>query len=417
GSNIEILVIKEVAQSYLTKLWNKDGVGINKDWEHSFVHLLGRYFTWIVFSIAFSGAVYWSVYDPSRIWNVVTAVLIVACPCALLLSNTFTNGNILRRLGRNHFYLRNAQVIEDIATADCIVFDKTGTLTTGRYNNIQYEGDDLSDKQKQQLGVLASQSTHPLSKAIVEWCGIFHNQKVSGFKELPGYGIEGMIDGDLVLLGSKSFVTCEKSKTPDGSVVHIAFGERVIGKFSFRNQYREHIPALLKFLGAKYHLAVLSGDNAGEKEFLENMLGHETTLLFNQDPSDKLNAIKRLQDSGKKVIMVGDGLNDAGALQQANVGIAISENNNHFTPASDAILLAQELPGLYRYIQLCKANKRVVLAAFVISVLYNLAGIFFAVQGVMSPMIAAILMPCSSISILLITFGLSNYFSVRLQLK
>lgn len=417
GSNIELLVIKEVAQSYLTKLWNKEEGGINKDWEHSFVHLLGRYFTWIVFSIAFSGAVYWYVYDPSRIWNVVTAVLIVACPCALLLSNTFTNGNILRRLGRNHFYLRNAQVIEDIATADCIVFDKTGTLTTGRYNNIQYEGDDLSDKQKQQLGVLASQSTHPLSKAIVEWCGIPHNQKVSGFKELPGYGIEGMIDGDLVLLGSQSFVTREKSKTPDGSVVYIAFGERVTGKFSFRNQYREHIPALLKFLGAKYHLAVLSGDNAGEKKFLENVLGHETTLLFNQDPSDKLNAIKRLQGSGKKVIMVGDGLNDAGALQQANVGIAISENNNHFTPASDAILPAQELPGLYRYIQLCKANKRVVLAAFVISVLYNLAGIFFAVQGVMSPMIAAILMPCSSISILLITFGLSNYFSARLQLK
>ncbi len=417
GSNIEILVIKEVAQSYLTKLWNKEEQGPQKTWENSFVHLLSRYFTWIVFAIALLGAAYWYVNDVTRIWNVITAVLIIACPCALLLSNTFTNGNILRRLGRNHFYLRNAQVIEDIASSDCIVFDKTGTLTTGRYNNIQYEGDALTDEQKYQLGVLASQSTHPLSKAIALWAGNTTNRKVLNYKEVPGYGIEGIVDGVMILLGSHSFVKHEKSKSQDNSVVYIAFEDEVTGRFSFRNQYREEVPGLLKFLGTKYHLAVLSGDNAGEKNFLRNLLGSETTLLFNQDPADKLNAIKLLQGSGKKVIMVGDGLNDAGALQQANVGIAISENNNHFTPASDAILSAEELPKLYRYIKLCKANKKVVLAAFVISILYNLIGIFFAVQGVLSPMIAAILMPCSSISILLITFGLSNYCSYRLRLK
>jgi len=417
GSNIEILVIKEVAQSYLTKLWNKEEQGPQKTWENSFVHLLSRYFTWIVFAIALLGAAYWYVNDPARIWNVITAVLIIACPCALLLSNTFTNGNILRRLGRNHFYLRNAQVIEDIASSDCIVFDKTGTLTTGRYNNIQYEGDALTGEQKYQLGVLASQSTHPLSKAIALWAGNTTNRKVLNYKEVPGYGIEGIVDGVMILLGSHSFVKHEKSKTQDNSVVYISFEDEVTGKFSFRNQYREEVPDLLKLLGTKYHLAVLSGDNAGEKNFLRDLLGSGTTLLFNQDPTDKLNAIKLLQGSGKKVVMVGDGLNDAGALQQANVGIAISENNNHFTPASDAILSAEELPKLYRYIKLCKANKKVVLAAFVISILYNLIGIFFAVQGVLSPMIAAILMPCSSISILLITFGLSNYYSYRLRLK
>lgn len=417
GSNIEILVIKEVAQSYLTKLWNKEEEGPDKTWEHSFVHLLSRYFTWIVFSIALLGAAYWYINDATRIWNVVTAVLIIACPCALLLSNTFTNGNILRRLGRNHFYLRNAQVIEEIATADCIVFDKTGTLTTGRYNDILYEGNKLSHLQKEQLSALAAQSTHPLSKAILQWSGVPANKKVTGFKEVPGYGIEGMIDGALVSLGSESFVTREKSTAQDGSVVYIAFEEDVTGKFYFRNQYREQVPDLLKDLGTKYHLAVLSGDNAGEKKFLQNLLGYDTTLLFNQDPSDKLNAIKLLQGSGKKVMMIGDGLNDAGALQQANVGIAVSEDNNHFTPASDGILSADGLSKLFQYIKLCKANKRIVLTAFVISILYNLAGIFFAVQGVLSPMIAAILMPCSSISILLITFGLSNYYSFRLHLK
>ena len=417
GSNIEILVIKEVAQSYLTKLWNKEEEAPGKTWENSFVHILSRYFTLILFSIAILAASYWYMHDAGRIWNVITAVLIVACPCALLLSNTFTNGNILRRLGRNHLYLRNAQVIEDIAKADCIVFDKTGTLTTGRYNDIQYEGRILSHVQREKLAALATQSTHPLSKAIVQWSGIANTNKVMAFKEIPGYGIEGIIEGEFVSLGSKAFVTHQPSNAQDGSVAYIAYEEEVIGKFSFRNQYREDIPGLLTLLGKQYHLAVLSGDNAGEKKYLQELLGLQGTLLFNQDPQDKLNAIKLLQAGGKKVMMVGDGLNDAGALKQADVGIAISGSNNHFTPASDAILLADELPQLYRLIRLCKANKKVVLAAFVISILYNIIGIFFAVQGVLSPMIAAILMPCSSISILLITFGMSNYIGFRLGLK
>lgn len=417
GSNIEILVIKEVAQSYLTKLWNRNDTASSKDDERSFVHLLSRYFTWMVFSVAFLAAAYWFFHDVSKMWSAVTAVLIVACPCALLLSNTFTNGNILRRLGRNHLYLRNAQVIEDMAAADCIVFDKTGTLTTGRYQDIQYEGDILTAEQKKVVSALASQSNHPFSKAIAAWAGSLSKLTVMGYRELPGKGIEGIVGGDLVSLGSEAFVTQKSSGSNDGSVVYLAVEERVVGKFKFRNHYREEVPALLQKLGNKYQLAVLSGDNAGEQPYLRELMGYEASLLFNQQPSDKLEAIRQLQKMGKKVMMVGDGLNDAGALQQADIGIAVSENNNNFTPASDAILAADQLPKLFRLIQLCKANKIVVLSAFVISILYNVIGLFFAVQGVLSPMIAAILMPCSSISILLITFGMSNYFGYRQRLK
>ena len=115
--NIEILVVKEVAQSYLTKLWNRDApiaIGDKKK-EVSFVHLLSRYFTYIVLTIAVATGVYWQINDPARLWPAVTSIFIIACPCALLLSNTFTNGNILRILGRNHFYLRNAETIENMA--------------------------------------------------------------------------------------------------------------------------------------------------------------------------------------------------------------------------------------------------------------------------------------------------------------
>ncbi|MEP7317988.1 MAG: heavy metal translocating P-type ATPase metal-binding domain-containing protein [Panacibacter sp.] len=417
GTNIEILVIKEVAQSYLTQLWNREELKDNKDsGNHSFVHLLSRYFTWIVFAIAIATAIYWSFSDASRIWPAVTAMLIIACPCALLLSNTFTNGNILRILSRNKFYLRNAQVIEEIANVDHIVFDKTGTLTTTADIDIEYKGHYLTARLQNKIAMLAAQSTHPMSKAIVSYFKVKPKLLVTGFSEMPGQGIEGIVDGDLIAIGSKKFVSGH-TDAAESSAVYVSVEEKLVGKFIFRNHYRNNVASLIARLKNKYVLSVLSGDNANEKSFLTEMFGNETELSFQQRPGDKLEMIKKLQASGRKVMMLGDGLNDAGALKQANVGIAISEQCNNFTPASDAILEAGQLPRLYQFIQLCKINKKVVLLSFVISVLYNLAGIYFAVQGNLSPMIAAILMPASSLSILLITFGASNVAAWKIRLK
>lgn len=417
GSNIEVLVIKEVAQSYLTKLWNRDELKDEKKTsEKSFVHLLSRYFTWMVFGIAAVTALFWSFTDPSRIWNSVTSVMIIACPCALLLSNTFTNGNILRILSSNKLYLRNAQAIEDIANVDYIVFDKTGTLTSRQYQDIEYKGLFLTEKMAQKIATLARQSTHPMSKAIAEYLHVKRNSKLTGFSEVPGKGIEGIVDGDLVSLGSKKFVSGSDDKD-EISAVYVSVEEKVIGRFSFKNHYRENVPQLVKNLRRKYELSVLSGDNAGERDFLKSLLGTDANILFQQRPEDKLEMVKQLQLKGKKVMMIGDGLNDAGALKQADVGIAVAEDSNNFTPASDGILEASQLSSLQKLITLCKINKWVVLASFIISVIYNLIGIFFAVRGNLSPMIAAILMPSSSLSILLITFGVSNLTARKMRLK
>ncbi len=190
-----------------------------------------------------------------------------------------------------------------------------------------------------------------------------------------------------------------------------------MGRFSFKNHYRDNVPDLVKNLRKNYELSVLSGDNAGERNFLKSLLGTDANILFHQKPEDKLEMVKQLQSKGKKVMMIGDGLNDAGALKQADVGIAVTEDSNNFTPASDGILEASQLPALQKLIRLCKTNKKIVLASFVISIVYNLIGIFFAVQGNLSPMIAAILMPLSSLSILLITFGASNLAAARMKLK
>ena len=418
GSNIEMLVVKEVAQSYLTKLWNREEFSRNSiDSERSFVHLLSKYFTWIVLFLSLSSATYWYFNDVSRMWVAATSVLIIACPCALLLSNTFTNGNILRILGRRHLYLRNAQTIEDIAGVDYIVFDKTGTLTTGRYNELAYSGMPLSNDVKRKIAALASQSTHPMSKAIAAWTNENNRAKVAAYEEHTGKGVEGIVDGEFITLGSKSYVTGVHAERDIETATYLSIDGNVLGKFTFRNHYRNHVPLMIKRLRKKYELAVLSGDNAGEKDYLQELLGFNANILFHQKPEDKLEAIKHLQQTGKRVMMVGDGLNDAGALRQADVGIAVAENSNNFTPASDAILEADQLPYLYKFIQLCKDNKKVVMAAFTVSILYNIVGNYYAVQGLLSPMYAAILMPCSSISILLITFGFSNFSAWRMRLK
>nr|WP_262901547.1 HAD-IC family P-type ATPase [Flavihumibacter profundi] len=414
GGNMELLVVKEVSQSYLTRLWNQPNNQPTEEKGISFVHLLSRYFTYIVLTIASLTALYWWANDPVRIWPAVTAVLIIACPCALLLSSTFTNGNILRILGRNKFYLRNAQAIEDIATIDHIVFDKTGTLTTTQLHDIIYEGEPLSKSAQESIAALAAQSGHPLSKALARHFGR-NSLIVQGFHEKTGRGIEGLINGDLYALGSQQFIT-GKNTHPGGTRVYVSREGKLLGFFSFRNHYRNAVNDLLQDLQSDFELSVISGDNASERSTLRNLAGKKTTLLFNQQPADKSEYVRQLKDHQKRVMMVGDGLNDAIAMRESHIGIAMAEDCNTFTPASDGILESAQLGKLNRFIRLCRANKQIILASFMMSIVYNIIGLYFAVQGNLSPMVAAILMPSSSISIIGLTYGSTNLVARWLKL-
>ncbi|PUZ26939.1 Cu+-exporting ATPase [Chitinophaga costaii] len=408
GGVVELLVIKPVAQSYLTSLWNKAEMKETPPVQKSFVHLLSKYFTAGVFAIATAAALYWQLHNAAKAWNVFTAVLIVACPCALLLSNTFTNGNILRLLGHHGFYLRNAQVIENLAKSDFIVFDKTGTLTDTRQQQVHFEGDELTYQQKLQLATLAAQSGHPLSRAIVAHLNMPARSTITGFLEIPG---EGMLMGrgeEQVAMGARKFIVGDATPSDPNTSVYASIGGHLLGCFRIHNQYRIRIDQCLLQLKKNFRLAVISGDNNGEAYPLQQLLGTGTDIRFRQTPASKLRFIQSLQAKGHQVIMVGDGLNDAGALKQAHTGISVSDHHNNFTPASDAIIAAASLPLLPQLLRLCRANRYIILFAFFISILYNLAGIYFAVTARLSPMIAAILMPCSSISIVAITAGFSN---------
>lgn len=405
GTSIMMEVVTPVSQSYITQLWNNDVFHGKKNREESFVHPWSRYFTYALFALAFLSALYWYKYDPSKILTAVTSVLIVACPCSLLLSATFTYGNMLGIFGSRKLYLKNANVIEALGKIDTIVLDKTGTLTHHHAADIRFEGNHLTDEEKTMVQALAAHSTHPLSKMIAASLaeGYKANLRVDDYREVAGKGLEATVNQRQVRIGSSSFVKADGSLEMAETGVHILVDNEVKGRFVVENSYREGIAGMATGLkGMGYDIHLLSGDNDSERKNLTRLFGEDLHVLFRQSPQDKLDYVKRLQLQGRQVMMLGDGLNDAGALRQAQVGIAVTDATNLFSPASDGILdgsMVGQLPALMDY---AKTGKRIVTASFILSILYNIVGLSFATQALLSPLIAAILMPASSISIVIL---------------
>jgi P-type Cu+ transporter len=407
GGSLELKVVKTVSQSYITQLWNNNEVfGPQKNKDKSFIHPWSRYFTAVLFSIAGAAGIYWWMVNPANILPAVSAALIVACPCSLLLSATFTFGNMLRIFGKNQFYLKNSSIIEALSRVNTIVFDKTGTLTHTAIASIDFSGEPLNQTEKSIIYSAVKESAHPLSRMLKEAFlqeETIENLQVDNFKELAGKGIEANIINFHVRIGSQSFITGEQpNSSANGTQVWVALNGKPRGCFHISNSYRQGVEEMAgKLSEGKFKLHVLSGDNDAEKENLKQIFGTTAPLQFNQSPQSKLEYIKMLkeQDSTRRVLMLGDGLNDAGALRQSDVGVAVSENTSQFTPACDAIMDSSKTGKLHAFIAYAKAGKHIVTGSFVLSILYNIVGLSFAVQALLSPMVAAILMPLSSISI------------------
>ena len=416
GKVIEMEVLHSVSQSYLTQLWSNDVFQKNVEQRHkSITDTISRYFTPILLLIAFAGFGYWIFIDANIAFNVFTAVLIVACPCALALTAPFTMGNILRILGKRKFYLKNALVIEQLAKVDTIVFDKTGTITTNKKSNISYEGKELSEENLMIVKNVLRASNHPLSRMLYEFLPDNLRYKINDFEELTGKGIQAHVDGNQVQIGSAAFVGYSEENSIQQTSVHVKINDVYYGKYIFNNQYRDGLAELFGKLNQKYQIKVLSGDNEGERATLESILPKETELVFNQKPEQKLEFIKKLQEEGKNVMMVGDGLNDAGALAQSNIGISISENVNVFSPACDAILDAGEFKKLDYFLKLSKKAITTIKMSFALSLLYNVVGLSFAITGNLLPLVAAIIMPLSTVTIVSFVTVMSNFYAGRIK--
>ena len=408
GKRVAFKVLKPCDRSQLTQLWNEV---VHEDKEKHQVTTQDKisvYFMAIVMAISFIAGLVWFFIDPSKITPVIVSILIVACPCALALSSPFTLGNVLRVLGRKGLYLKNTKVIERLNQVTDIVFDKTGTLTTGLLDSIEYQGIELTEFYKNGILTIANSSTHPLSRGVVNFLKlttVLDTQEIESYDEISGKGIIAHYGGLEVKLGSRSLCGSPDSEYhSDETAVHININNTYFGKFIFHSEMRQGIEKMINRL-MNYKLHILSGDNEKDKETLLAIFPKNTIMLFNQSPSSKSDYIQSLKKQGHHVLMIGDGLNDAGALGKADVGIAVSEDIFRFTPSSDAILEASTLNQLPKYLSVSNYAKTVLKTCLSFSISYNLIGLSFAVSGTMTPLIAAILMPISSITVV----GLSTF--------
>ncbi len=440
GGSIVVETVKPVSQSYLGSLWQH--ARLAKDRHHPLDTLTNRYsrrFTVVVAGIALAALAGWlAAGEGARALKAFTAVLIVACPCALALAAPFSLGTARRLLERRGIFLKNPQVLERLAGVDTVVFDKTGTLTLAGSGGVLFwgvAGRALTPAEQAAVRALAAQSTHPYAVRLRQFFEAGGSPATGGeggadapplpavdaFVEVPGGGLRGRVGGRLYRLGSRAWLGAEDVAVPEvdlppGSVVALAVGGVYRGAFVLTGVVRPGTQALMAELRPLVRLYLVSGDQEKERAVFAGLLGAEAELRFNQRPLDKLEFVAALRAAGRRVMMVGDGLNDAGALREAEVGVAVSGGAGAFSPASDVIAEADAVPRLARLLRFARVVERVVKFNFVVSALYNVVGVSIAAAGVLSPVICAVLMPLSSVTVVGLASGLTTRAARRLGL-
>ncbi len=441
GEGVEISLTRRVAQSHLTQLWNNEAFKTNaKGQVTQLADAAGKWFTLLILAFGGTAFLYWWGLrdDMATAINAFTAVMIVACPCNIALSIPFTLGNIMRLLGRQGLYLKNIRVVESFSDISAVVLDKTGTITNTTGAGLKWlgelpDGKDLSHahvlslSEKIAIRSLVRHSSHPLSRQVYQALPELPTLQPDFFEEVPGLGIQGMINGAEVRVGSYAHVMQDaglaKERSSSGGV-YVSVDGKILGHFEVKTRFRNGLDDVLAFFNTLFKekprhksssLFLLSGDQDKEASILAPYFPVADTMRFHQTPQDKLDFIKKMQQEGQKVMMLGDGLNDAGALRQSDLGIVVAENANNFTPACDAILHADHFHRLPQFIQFAQEGVKIVHWSYLVSLTYNAIGLSFAVTGSLSPLVAAILMPASSISIVLFGVGMSNWANRRLM--
>jgi Cu+-exporting ATPase len=399
GAVIELEVLRPFQQSHLKRLWEEHAgtSAQRRPVMPRMIDAVAQRFTIAVLLISAAAGIYWAGKDGAMVWPVVTAVLIVACPCALALSMPFAYGHTMRLLGKRGVFLRDAEVVERMAQVDAVVYDKTGTLTAREAYELRFVGVPLTADEEQRVRSLARNSAHPLSAVLyngikAEVCDAIE------VEEQAGMGISGVVRGLSLRIGSAAFTEGERADlVPGEAQVHVSMGGVHRGYFVVRKRARSGMASAIEGMKGMASTHLLTGDSNVDAEVAAAF--GTATMRVGCTPPDKSAYVAGLQKEGRRVMMVGDGLNDAGALAQSDVGMTVSESSAALTPASDAILDARSLGHLPKALWLTRKARTIVKASLGLSLMYNVTGVSFAVAGKLTPLIAAILMPLSSVTV------------------
>jgi Cu2+-exporting ATPase len=326
--------------------------------------------------------------------NVAVAVLIITCPCALGLAVPAVSTAVSGRLFKHGMLLKSATAMERLAEVDCVVFDKTGTLTKGTPIP-----DDLAMHNRETLAIalgLAEGSQHPLAQSLthsLNEAGV-KRASISNIRELPGKGIEGEWQGQTVRLGRGAWLgATQLSQT----ATYLSVGDQQPVGFAFSDALRPGAQDAVRALQNKgIEVSLISGDVAGAVSDIADKIGIADWQAA-QLPQDKAQYIAGLKAQGKKVLMVGDGLNDTAALAGAHVSISPASALEAARVVSDIVLLGGSLEPLAETIDLAKSARRRIKENFAIAAGYNAIAVPIAVLGLATPLAAALTMSTSSV--------------------
>jgi len=349
--------------------------------------------------LAFVGWIYLS-HDLRLSINIAIAVLIITCPCALGLAVPAVNTAASGRLYRLGVLLKNATALERLATVDCVVFDKTGTLTLGTPH--LNSPDAYPDKAFSLAATLARNSAHPLAQALLKAAierGLDTAASgLSDMRERPGHGISGLLNGTEIRLGRAQWVGAKPAGT---TATYLRLGDETPVAFTFTDGLRPGVATLipaLKKLGLEIYMVTGDGRDAAATIAAEAGI---TNISAEVLPEQKAAFVQSLQDQGHKVLMVGDGLNDTGALAAADVSISPASAIEVARVASDIVILGRDLGVLAGCVTTARAARRRITENFSLAALYNMVAIPVALLGLATPLVAALAMSASSITVTL----------------
>ena len=396
---------------------------------------ISKYFVPIVVLVSIITFIIWANFgpEPAMVYAFVNAVavLIIACPCALGLATPMSVMVGVGKGAQNGVLIKNAEALETMNKVNVLITDKTGTLTEGKPSVEKvYATDDKNSELLQQIASLNQYSEHPLAQAVVNYAKQNKTKliKVDDFEAVAGKGVIGTVAKNKVALGNKKLmeqINASVSKELEAKIVsqqklgktvsYIAVNNAAVGYVSISDAIKETSKAAVKSLMDKgVEVIMLTGDNENTAKAVADEI-HLTSFKASCLPEDKLEVIKKLQAEGKIVAMAGDGINDAPALAQSNVGIAMGTGTDVAIESASMTLVKGDLQGIVKAKNLSHSVMRNIKQNLFFSFAYNVlgvpiaAGVLFPVFGLLlSPIIAALAMSFSSVSVITNSLRLRN---------